>query len=138
MCLCMNLKVRVACNFNCLKAKFHYASWFEACRRQVRSQIPLHYLVRTCFEPASNQFRTSSEPASVMEFGFNVFTGPWASANYDIVLPPNATTRNFLLRFPILKHSSMLKQKNKDFKNVLAAKSFKIFLGVLHVKTKIF
>jgi len=37
------------------KAKFHYASWFEACRRQVRSQIPLRYLVRTSFEPAPNQ-----------------------------------------------------------------------------------
>ena len=32
-----------------IKAKFHYAIWFE---------------------PASNQLRTSSEPTSVMEFGF--------------------------------------------------------------------
>ena len=32
--------------------------------------MPLRYLVRTSFEPASNQLRTSSEPASVMEFGF--------------------------------------------------------------------
>jgi len=32
-----------------VKAKFHYAIWFE---------------------PASNQLRISSEPASVMEFGF--------------------------------------------------------------------
>jgi len=40
-----------------VKAKFHYASWFEAGCRQVRSQIPLRYLVRTAtsFEPASNQ-----------------------------------------------------------------------------------
>ena len=38
-----------------IKAKFHYASWFEAGRRQVRSQIPLRYLVRTSFEPAPNQ-----------------------------------------------------------------------------------
>jgi len=42
-----------------LKAKFHCTSWFEAGRRQVRSQIPLRYLVRswsaTSFEPASNQ-----------------------------------------------------------------------------------
>jgi len=37
-------------NFGPLKAKFHYASWFE---------------------PASNQLRTSSKPTSVMEFGFN-------------------------------------------------------------------
>ena len=36
-----------------LKAKFHYAICFEAGRR-----------------PASNQLRTSFEPASVMEFGF--------------------------------------------------------------------
>jgi len=50
------------CNCNCsliigpnslLKAKFHYASWFEAGRRQVRNWSP-----------------TSFEPASVMEFGF--------------------------------------------------------------------
>jgi len=37
-----------------VKAKFHYASWFEAGRR-----------------PASNQLRTSFVPASVMEFGFD-------------------------------------------------------------------
>ena len=40
----------------------------------IKSQIPLGYLVRswsaTGFDPASNQLRTSSEPASVMEFGF--------------------------------------------------------------------
>jgi len=41
-----------------LKAKLHYASWFEAGRRQVWSQIPLRYLART-----------SAEPDSVMEFG---------------------------------------------------------------------
>jgi len=29
-----------------VKAKFHYASWFKAGHRQVRSQIPLRYLVR--------------------------------------------------------------------------------------------
>jgi len=49
-----------------VKAKFHYASWIEAGRRQIRSQIPLRYLVRTSFEPASNQLRTSSEPDSVV------------------------------------------------------------------------
>ena len=42
-----------------VSAKFHYASCFEAGRRQIRSQIPLRYLVRT-----------SSEPTSVMDFGF--------------------------------------------------------------------
>jgi len=44
-----------------LKGKFHYAIWFEAGRR-----------------PASNQLRTSSEPASVMEFVFNLLQdGAW-------------------------------------------------------------
>jgi len=38
-----------------VKAKFHYASWFGAGSKLVRSQIPLCYLVRTSFEPASNQ-----------------------------------------------------------------------------------
>ena len=52
-----------------LKAKFHYASWFGAGSKLVRSRIPLRYLVRTSFEPASNQVRTSFEPDSVMEFG---------------------------------------------------------------------
>jgi len=46
-----------------VKAKFHYTSWFKAGRRQVRSQIPLRYLVwswsATWYEPASNQLRTS-------------------------------------------------------------------------------
>jgi len=49
-----------------LKAKFHYASWFEAGRRQVRSQIPLRYLVRPSFDPAPNL-------TSVTEFGFKQF-----------------------------------------------------------------
>jgi len=63
-----------------IKTKFHYASWFGAGSKLVRSQIPLRYLARTSFEPASNQLRTSSEaapnqfrtsfePDSVMEFG---------------------------------------------------------------------
>ena len=46
-----------------LKAKFHYASWFEAGRRQVRS------LSATNFEPVCDQLRTSFELDSVMEFG---------------------------------------------------------------------
>jgi len=46
-----------------IKAKFHYASWFGAGSKLVRSQIPLCYLDRTSFEPASNQHRTSSKPA---------------------------------------------------------------------------
>ena len=41
-----------------VKAKLHYASCFGAGSKLVRNQIPLSYLVRTSFEPAS-----------VMEFG---------------------------------------------------------------------
>jgi len=41
-----------------IKAKFHYASWFETGRRQVRSLSA-----------------TSFEPASVMEFGFKHAVG---------------------------------------------------------------
>jgi len=42
-----------------LKAKFHYASWFGAGSKLVRSQILLRYLVRTVFEPAPSQLRTT-------------------------------------------------------------------------------
>ena len=52
--------------YRAVRAKFHYASWFEAGRRQVRSQISLRYLV-----PIRSWSATSFEPASVMEFGFN-------------------------------------------------------------------
>jgi len=45
-----------------LKVKFHYASWFEAGSKLVRSWSA------TSFEPVCNQLRTSFEPASVMEF----------------------------------------------------------------------
>jgi len=49
------------------KAKFHYASWFEAGSKLVadRFEAKFHYAI--WFEPASNQLRTSY---SVMEFGF--------------------------------------------------------------------
>jgi len=52
------------------KAKFHYASWFEAGSKLVadRFEAKFHYAI--WFEPSSNQLRTSSEPTSVMEFGF--------------------------------------------------------------------
>ena len=43
---------RPVCGLYLVKAKFHYPSWLEAGRRQVRSLSA-----------------TSSEPASVMEFG---------------------------------------------------------------------
>ena len=52
------------------KAKFHYASWFEAGRRQVRSQIPLRYLVRSCFEAGHRRASNLQRPTSVMEFDF--------------------------------------------------------------------
>ena len=61
-----------------LKAKFHYASWFEAGSKLVADRFELNSvtlagskLVRSWLKPASNQLRTSFEPASVMEFGFN-------------------------------------------------------------------
>jgi len=54
---CPGVGVTVSCPVTV--AKFHYASWFEAGRGHVRSQIPLRRLVRslsaTSFEPVSNQ-----------------------------------------------------------------------------------
>jgi len=61
-----------------LKAKFHYASWFEACSKLVadlqRAEI-WHELAgprpnSITARPASNQLRTSFEPDNVVEFGF--------------------------------------------------------------------
>jgi len=64
------------------KAKFHYASWFEAGSKLVADsfEIKFHYaiwfgaaskLVADRFEaPTSNLSATCFEPASVMEFGF--------------------------------------------------------------------
>jgi len=65
---------------NHLKAKLHYASWFEPASKLVadRFETKFHYAiwfepasnqVQTSSEPASNQIRTSFEPDSVMEFG---------------------------------------------------------------------
>ena len=48
-----------------LKAKFRYASWFEAGSKLVADRF-----VAVWFEPVCDQLRTSFEPASVMEFGF--------------------------------------------------------------------
>jgi len=46
------------------KAKFHYAIWFEAGSKQVRSWSQTSSkLVRTCLRPASNQLRTCLRPA---------------------------------------------------------------------------
>ena len=57
-----------------IKAKFHYASWFEAGSKLVadRFEVKLHYAIwfEACRRPASNQLRTSFEPDRVMEFGF--------------------------------------------------------------------
>ena len=52
------------CSSGSIKAKFHYAIWFEAGRRQVRSRS------LTIFEPVCDQLQTSFEPDSIMEFGF--------------------------------------------------------------------
>ena len=49
-----------------LKAKFHYASWFEAGCRQIWSWSA------TSFEHVCDQLWTSFKPASVMKFGFYV------------------------------------------------------------------
>jgi len=43
-----------------VKAKFHYASWFEAGSK----------LVADGLEPVCDQLRTNFEPDRVMEFGF--------------------------------------------------------------------
>ena len=58
----------------CIKAKFHYASWFEAGSKLVADRFEAKFIYAIWFESASNQLRTSSEPASVglMEFGFNL------------------------------------------------------------------
>ena len=53
------------------KAKFHYASWFGAGSKLVRSLFEPDTVMEFGFDPASNELITSSEPASVMEFGFN-------------------------------------------------------------------
>jgi len=52
-----------------VKAKFHYASWFEAGSKLVadRFEAKSHYAI--WFEPASNQLRTNY---SVLEFGFYI------------------------------------------------------------------
>jgi len=59
-----------------VKAKFHYASWFEAGLK----------LVADSFEPVCDQLRTSFEPASVMEFGFNSMRGSWSEVRYMNVI----------------------------------------------------
>jgi len=46
-----------------VKAKFHYASWFEAGSKPNSITLSGSNRLRTSFQ-------TSSEPASVMEFGF--------------------------------------------------------------------
>jgi len=46
-------------DFNWVKAKFYYTSWFGAGSKP-------NFITLS----DSNQLRTSSEPASVMEFGF--------------------------------------------------------------------
>jgi len=65
----ISISLSVSLSICLLKAKsFMLAvrSWVEAGRRHVRNQIPLRYLVRSW----SQTVRTSFEPDSVMEFGF--------------------------------------------------------------------
>jgi len=57
-------------DYRSVKAKFHYASWFGAGSKLVRSWFESGSVMEFGFEPASKQLRTSSELASVMEFGF--------------------------------------------------------------------
>ena len=63
---------------NSIKAKFHYANWFEG-SKQVRSWFEAgskcfepDSVMEFGFEPVCDQLRTSFGPASVMEFGFYV------------------------------------------------------------------
>ena len=51
-------------NYRAMSTCRDSSNLLEAGRRPVRSQIPLRY-------PGRRQFRTSFEPDSVMEFGFN-------------------------------------------------------------------
>jgi len=61
-----------------LKAKFHYAIWFEADRsfepvcNQLRTSFEPDSVIQFGFEPVCDQLRTSFEPAIVMEFGFTL------------------------------------------------------------------
>jgi len=49
-----------------VKVKFHYAIWFGAGLKQVRSWLQTgSKLVRTCRRPASNQLRTCLRPGSL-------------------------------------------------------------------------
>jgi len=49
-----------------VRAKFHYTSWFRAGSEQAPNQL------RTSSELPPNMFGASSEPASIMEFGFKL------------------------------------------------------------------
>jgi len=64
-----------------IKAKFHYAIWFEAGSRLVRSRSPTSFepdsVMEFDFEPVCDQLRTSFEAASIMEFGFNPLTNSY-------------------------------------------------------------
>jgi len=57
-----------------VKAKFYYASWFEAGSKLVADKFKAKFHYASWFEagrrPASNLLRTSFEPASIMKFGF--------------------------------------------------------------------
>jgi len=55
LCSCLN----VQCISLPVKARFHYAIWFEA-----GSKLVAHRFVRTSFETVCDQLRTCFEPAS--------------------------------------------------------------------------
>jgi len=42
-----------------IKAKFHYASWFEAGSKLVADRLEAGRQLRTCLRPPSNQLQTS-------------------------------------------------------------------------------
>jgi len=58
--------------FGQIKAKFHYASWFGAGSKLVRSWFEPDSVMEFGFEPVCDQLRTGFEAASVMEFGFKL------------------------------------------------------------------
>ena len=47
------------CTKKMIKAKFHYASWFEAGSKLVADRFEAKFRYAIWFEPASNQLRTN-------------------------------------------------------------------------------
>ena len=80
---------------NTVKAKFHYASWFEAGSELFRSWSPTSFepdsVMEFGFEPVCDQRRTSFEPASVMKFCFNF---PFVSTQWVWLANVNSRSRS--------------------------------------------